>query len=52
MRVWQRKDSEREEKKKLVRVMKYLIALHNTECLFLAYNPMLLDYLPTPKKDQ
>ena len=51
MRVWQRKDSEREKKKK-VRVMKYLIALYNTECLLLAYNPMLLDYLPTPKKDQ
>ena len=43
-RQWKR------EKKK--RVMKYLIALYNTECLLLAYNPMLLDYLPTPKKDQ
>ena len=40
------------KRKKKVRVMKYLIALYNTECLLLAYNPMLLDYLPTPQKYQ
>lgn len=48
-KVRQRKDSERWEKNFAI---KYLIALYNTECFFLAYNPMLLDFLPTPKKDQ